>query len=1017
MLTSRKMDSMNGNSTHKNLLPAMVIALGPFAQCLVQQTARIYLAPDPDRQQVTKFIGLGLNEKKRYDLLQLPLEAGVNAPLCFPKPGSSAERQAFIEQLVKSAGQIRASMGAIFHEIRAHEKLIKIGLDQRLEKPINLFILADLVDPMAAAALLPIAFLLQDISLSSPNTHSHLLLNAAIFPDKDDHDPQDEVALHAALQSLDQALRSVGDKTQKDLLDAMSIQNKTPLNIPVYLFDYRKPHYNDVAGPRELQTLLENSLLALMSGKLAETVAKNRPLELIEKQNAFYQSIGAAHLIYDPEPLIRACSALFARKVLTKGILMHASSPGASAAALADQAAQRLDTLPQWYAGLLSGTQRTTVLSEKGDPVVKDSLQGLTLNPVDFEKVSETPWLMDINAYTAHFEQSLLPEIKKHIQETIAQWQQERVRELFRFLHRQVENPALYPDGINTIRKVVNLLRENLANREEHLKRRNIALQSDLKSTNLTRRTEAIQRILDKAPRLPKWWPRLPLWIRKPLSVLANLRWIIRYQRRLNRLKNHIKEKLGQHHGAQVEVVLINALLKYAQSLHQALKTLLEELQAFENKLTKARSHLPLDWSAYSFPLGMEAIHWDKTFRLPAGNRPFAQWAYQKYQPEINGYTTQLIEKEALFQDWAEVDTEAFTQKLTGDCAKAFAPLRELSVGDVLKACRKLSEEMDGNPSKKHPNPVSNLVRAALPLMRPNFDALGGSGYSSARHFLQANLRYPAFIEPALQSDQILHFCQTDDPYTIAAVTIRDLMPLAAFTELNNTLQQAFERLNASQKKRLENVFVPIPKLEGNDLTTKDFRWKYKEETLQIELPISQNRFRHAQQESRLPQSDWVQYVLAESPELNYLAACFLNIFLQHPNWNSYEQTNAILAFAQQIVTYALDKDTTPQSEWPRAPIETLQEGKGDCEDSAILTAALMSRLGFQTALLLLPGHCALGIAGVKGLPGAYVTHETSNRRYFYAEATGEGWQIGVLPENYQKETVEVHPVERLIDR
>ena len=73
-------------------------------------------------------------------------------------------------------------------------------------------------------------------------------------------------------------------------------------------------------------------------------------------------------------------------------------------------------------------------------------------------------------------------------------------------------------------------------------------------------------------------------------------------------------------------------------------------------------------------------------------------------------------------------------------------------------------------------------------------------------------------------------------------------------------------------------------------------------------------------------------------------------------------------------------------------------EEVGDCEDQAILTTALLKRMGYDVALLLCPGHAAVGVAGAEGLPGSYVEDPTTGVRYFYAETTTDGWRLGEFP-------------------
>ena len=66
---------------------------------------------------------------------------------------------------------------------------------------------------------------------------------------------------------------------------------------------------------------------------------------------------------------------------------------------------------------------------------------------------------------------------------------------------------------------------------------------------------------------------------------------------------------------------------------------------------------------------------------------------------------------------------------------------------------------------------------------------------------------------------------------------------------------------------------------------------------------------------------------------------------------NSYQATieNA-LAFVQKSVSYQLDP---AGSEYPRYPVETLVDGVGDCEDSAILYASIVRTFGYSAGVLL----------------------------------------------------------------
>lgn len=62
---------------------------------------------------------------------------------------------------------------------------------------------------------------------------------------------------------------------------------------------------------------------------------------------------------------------------------------------------------------------------------------------------------------------------------------------------------------------------------------------------------------------------------------------------------------------------------------------------------------------------------------------------------------------------------------------------------------------------------------------------------------------------------------------------------------------------------------------------------------------------------------------------------------------------------------YLLDSKTHGTEEYWNYPVETLYHMGGDCEDTSILTAALLTAAGFDSGIALLPGH-AMAIIGIK---------------------------------------------------
>lgn len=109
-----------------------------------------------------------------------------------------------------------------------------------------------------------------------------------------------------------------------------------------------------------------------------------------------------------------------------------------------------------------------------------------------------------------------------------------------------------------------------------------------------------------------------------------------------------------------------------------------------------------------------------------------------------------------------------------------------------------------------------------------------------------------------------------------------------------------------------------------------------------------------------------------------------------------------IVKFVQDCIEYQYDDEGTGQEEYPKYPIETLYERRGDCEDSSILMAALLREWGYEVGFLQLPQHVAVAIRTTDTYAeGPY--YEIDGHRYLFIESTGSGWQIGAIPEDFSE--------------
>ncbi|MFA6710914.1 MAG: hypothetical protein WCR83_06300 [Candidatus Methanomethylophilaceae archaeon] len=94
-----------------------------------------------------------------------------------------------------------------------------------------------------------------------------------------------------------------------------------------------------------------------------------------------------------------------------------------------------------------------------------------------------------------------------------------------------------------------------------------------------------------------------------------------------------------------------------------------------------------------------------------------------------------------------------------------------------------------------------------------------------------------------------------------------------------------------------------------------------------------------------------------------------------------YEANKSLLFVDDELV------DGVVEEYW-KYPLETLYDRAGDCEDTSILLAALFKAAGYDTALVLLPGHAVTAVVLPSDTVGYYYSVDSKN--YYFCETTAE---------------------------
>lgn len=130
------------------------------------------------------------------------------------------------------------------------------------------------------------------------------------------------------------------------------------------------------------------------------------------------------------------------------------------------------------------------------------------------------------------------------------------------------------------------------------------------------------------------------------------------------------------------------------------------------------------------------------------------------------------------------------------------------------------------------------------------------------------------------------------------------------------------------------------------------------------------------------------------------------------------ERTNFVLKFVQLCTDYERDREyvySNRASDYWKYPLETLFEGRGDCEDTSILYSALVKAMGYDTAILLYlgeqykdNGHAATSVA-LDSVPGG-TYYEKNGKHFYYCESTSDTMIVGEIWTDYDRGQVLVIP-------
>lgn len=1015
--------------------PALIIGLDQFSKTVLEDVHRIYLRTLSEKEQISRFMMIDITENDPPVRLCALRDLGEH---------DDQEVQAIetiSEKVIDHITKLYASLQQEIFCLKDHDRLLKAGFQWERGIPINIFLLGDCKDAHTRALLLPMLYLCNFLRESSGLIRLHVLLNGAVYPQEDfNQSAEQALTVYGVIESLHQFMAG-------DLSIPAAIHTQLPLEMkyehdfPVYLFQASKEGAYVVGDHEKLRTLMGNALLTLLSDDTAGKLFNQQDRYEITETQGYFHSIGANVFLYDPKSFQAACSRKAAREILNTWFLKQRED-FKLVSQFTELFKHDIGSNQQWLEKMVRNFpepfSETWVQAENQRIVVK--IHDFVLSQLNYFKIKETNWVEELNKWEVDCRKQIGCEVVEVIKTNSAELQKELMMMLNDSIDEVPSLPNLYPGGVflgyQLLENICSFFTQEYKQLQSCQDEQNN--QQQVLSRSISDHYQQIQQLINKIPNLPWWVKILPkrfkTWIVPIYYPNFHRRRLMQLVETKNEALKAVEENIGFSINTQVNQSVVNLLLELINRCQEAKNQYTEFADKVKGTAVLSQSN------DLVYPLGMDDNRWDQFARHPVLDQGFVDWYYQNHKPFFEEWGRDLLLQDQIFSDWQGLEAEKLLQDITFSARSFFSSVWELDLEKILSIKRDhfLGEE---DPFSFFREELKKAVKNASPVMLANFDAGRGKRISQIQYGVvggRPDWECMQFELPETNglSWQILY---SGDPYYLSCYQVRKFVQASELDHTRKFGLKQWTLLNEEGRKpyRLSSFLVkkpkPVPRpavvpgeemfTDGDDEVVKEFQWDFQPRgarepvPLRIQIKMNHQRFEHYRRLPRLQVSEgWNHYAEKEMPEVREIAYEIQKINKEH-NWSTMNQAYNVLNFVQKNINYSFDKDSTGHEEWPRYPIETLMEGTGDCEDVAILCAAIIARMGFQVVLLDYPGHMAFGVAGADKLRGEYIQINGTGSKYFYGEATAEGWHLGVIPERYRNQDPEgIFPVNILID-
>ena len=655
------------------IIPCLVTGLGEFGCKAARNAFGIYIKGNPKRETVTTLI---------------------DSPKFIPETEDSRN---------SSADILRDAL----HRLHTLENMVEAGIEIDEIQPVNIFLTCDMLEE-EAGALIDLMDVLKQAMRDYPYARLYLLLSCALFPDESDTIKEGEKTIQERLERVEAALYGA-ENVSVDF-------NYLPM---VFLFDHLKMGSLVVKDRRELGCMIENALTALMMGRYGNNLSNSLRVNEMRADKTFFHSMGCCLLVNQPDVLIDACAHQFAAKFIQEEFLNAISKTGV-VARNHNQINDQIDNNRIWTDKILAENPCKLVNFSENGPELGVHFKELVLRSLDVLDLKAINWRETFNDFEKKLEEGQAKEIKAQMRSNRLELCRNYKIILSASFQKLPEKVELYPGGAQTAIEILEAFLTSNKEIVDNIAKYKPRLSADEIHADIQADMDKLDAILESAPPLPRWTFALPKFLQRPLALIVRLTWLIKNWLKIAHLRTSAVAKFENKYASIFTVALDKELLSTGKSFSAPAKA---HIKRYKRLLEKERASFDLLQSSASGSSDAEKYI---LFRPRLVNEGMIAWAYQRAAPVIESCRRELIGERKLLAGWENLPAEGLRDQVLLYAREKFRKLQDIPLSDILEEWARHQQRTGGDKKKALVELFSSCAQTATPLLRPNFDRIGG---------------------------------------------------------------------------------------------------------------------------------------------------------------------------------------------------------------------------------------------------------------------------------------------------